>query len=751
MKDQDKTKGQLIDELAAMRQRVIELEKSEVESKQREEALYKIEEMFRLFMDYSPIYVFFKDENIRSLQLSKNYEKMLGKPVHELIGKTMDETFPCELAKSMVEDDLRILRESKPIEVEEELNGRFYTTTKFPIIREGKPPLLAGFTIDITQRKRVEEALRKSEEYFRRLTKQSPVPIAIIGDSNEVAFLNERFSATFGYSLDDLPNLGAWWQLAYPDEQYRQEVIATWQEAVERAENEPGDIEPHEYRVMCKDGTIRIVEIFGSRIGNKILVLLNDITERKRVEAALLSAKEDWERTFDAVSDLLAILNTEYQFVRVNKAMAARLGRTPEECIGLTCYSTIHGTNSPPVFCPHKQLIEDGHGHTAEVHEQHLGGHFLISVSPLRDPGGQLLGSVHILHDITESKQMEMALRESEERYSSLFMNSLDAIFLTWPDGKILAANPEACRIFGRSEQELIQVGRKGVVDISDPRLSKALEERNRKGRFRGELTFVRKDGTKFPAEISSAIFKDTHGRLRTSMVIRDITEQKQTEQKLRSLASKLLLAGERERREIAMELHDHIGQTLAASKIKLGALIPKSAVKFKKPLNEIRELIDQAIQYTRSLTFDLSPPVLYELGLEAAIEWLAEKIQKEHGLDIDVQSHSSPGSVDHEIRILLFQIVRELLFNVVKHAKARRIRISVRGDSDQIRIRVKDDGVGFDTSKVQLLSGENDGFGFFSIRERLSYFGGNLKIVSKLQTGTEVTITAPLTPKKSK
>ena len=292
MKDQYKTKGQLIDELAVLRQRVAELEKSEIERKQSEGALYEIEEMFRLFMDYSPIYVFFKDENIRSIQLSKNYEKMIGRPVQELIGKTMDDLFPSELAKSMVEDDLRILRERKPLEVVEELNGRFYTTTKFPITREGKPPLLAGFTIDITERKRVEEALRKSEEYFRRLTKQSPAPIAIIGDSGEVDFLNERFSATFGYTLDDLPNLGAWWQLAYPDEQYRQEVIATWQEAMERAGSKPGDIEPHEYRVMCKDGTIRIVEIFGSRIGNKILVLLNDITERKQAEDELRKSRE---------------------------------------------------------------------------------------------------------------------------------------------------------------------------------------------------------------------------------------------------------------------------------------------------------------------------------------------------------------------------------------------------------------------------------------------------------------------------
>jgi PAS domain S-box-containing protein len=169
MEDKRRTKEQLTNELIALRQRVAELERSENDRKLAKEALHEREEMFRLFMEHSPIYVFFKDEKIRSIELSKNYEKMLGRPVHELIGKTMCDLFPSELANSMVKDDLRILREGKPIEVVEELNGRVYTTTKFPIIREGKPSRLAGFTMDITDRKQMETALRESEQRFRSL------------------------------------------------------------------------------------------------------------------------------------------------------------------------------------------------------------------------------------------------------------------------------------------------------------------------------------------------------------------------------------------------------------------------------------------------------------------------------------------------------------------------------------------------------------------------------------------------------
>ena len=125
-----------------------------------ETALRASETIFSNFMEYSPNYVFFKDENIRSLRLRRNFEKMLGKPLDQLLGKNMFELFPSELAKSMVEDDKRVLREGKVVNVEEELNGRKYLTVKFPIVIDGKPRFLAGYTTDITEQKQVEEALK---------------------------------------------------------------------------------------------------------------------------------------------------------------------------------------------------------------------------------------------------------------------------------------------------------------------------------------------------------------------------------------------------------------------------------------------------------------------------------------------------------------------------------------------------------------------------------------------------------------
>ncbi|HIH94480.1 TPA: PAS domain S-box protein, partial [Methanosarcina acetivorans] len=138
-------------------------------------------------------------------------------------------------------------------------------------------------------------------------------------------------------------------------------------------------------------------------------------SKRKRAEETALQAAKDWKYTFDAVPDLIAILDTEYRIVRANRAMAAKLGVTPEECVGLTCYHAIHGTDEPPSFCPHRQLLKDELEHTTEVCEDCLGGCFLVSVSPLYDSKGNLIGSVHVARDITERKQTEETLFEAYE------------------------------------------------------------------------------------------------------------------------------------------------------------------------------------------------------------------------------------------------------------------------------------------------------------------------------------------------
>jgi len=163
---------------------------------------------------------------------------------------------------------------------------------------------------------------------------------------------------------------------------------------------------PGECEVIAADRTISFtVAPFPER--DYANLYGRDITARKMATESLRRAKEEWERTFDSVPDLITILDNRHRVLRVNRAMAHRLGVKPEECVGLSCYEAVHGTSVPPDFCPHSKTIEDGCEHIAELHVQRLGGDFMVTTTPLLDEKGERIGSVHIAHDITERKRAE--------------------------------------------------------------------------------------------------------------------------------------------------------------------------------------------------------------------------------------------------------------------------------------------------------------------------------------------------------
>ena len=236
--------------------------------------------------------------------------------------------------------------------------------------------------------------------------------------------------------------------------------------------------------------------------------------------------------------------------------------------------------------------------------------------------------------------------------------------------------------------------------------------------------------------------------QLNSEVLVRRRVESslRNSEEQMRRLASEVQLTEERERRRIASDLHDSIGASLAISNLKLELLSGKiNTSLISKDLNMVHDNIKQVIQQTRSLTFQLSPPVLYQMGLEAALAGLAEQNQKIHGILTEFDDDELEKYLEEDVRIHIFRSVRELLVNVIKHAGAKQIKISVARVEHQIQITVADDGVGF-KSHDQAISPEKGGkFGLFSIRERLRLLGGYLEIHSEAGRGTEVIMRAPL------
>jgi PAS domain S-box-containing protein len=238
-----------------------------------------------------------------------------------------------------------------------------------------------------------------------------------------------------------------------------------------------------------------------------------------------------------------------------------------------------------------------------------------------------------------------------------------------------------------------------------------------------------------------------TNERLKTEVLERSLTERSlvQHQQQLRELSSVLVQTEERERHRIATALHDGVGQMLAAAKIKLGSLRSSAPQEgWEIQLDDVRGLISLAIEETRSLTFELSPPVLYEIGLQSALEWMTERFQRKFGLPITVKGDGRELQLNIPLRILAFQSVRELCLNAIKHARPSRIDVFLFEDEQFLRIEVSDDGAGFDVKKRRK-AGNDMGFGLFSIREQLRHHGGVLTIDSRPDRGTRVTLQLPL------
>jgi signal transduction histidine kinase len=193
------------------------------------------------------------------------------------------------------------------------------------------------------------------------------------------------------------------------------------------------------------------------------------------------------------------------------------------------------------------------------------------------------------------------------------------------------------------------------------------------------------------------------------------------------------------------VDLHDVPVQALAVAKMKLSRLHARSSdVEQKSALAELGELVDRAYGAVRSLTFQLSPPILYDLGLLPALDWLAGDFQDRYHLEITLEDDGQAKPMDEPVRVILFRCVRELLINVVKHAGAREARIELRRDNDKLLVTVEDDGKGFELAAIETDRGRR-GFGLLSIHERLANIGGLLKIRSSPGAGTAVTLEAPL------
>ena len=352
---------------------------------------------------------------------------------------------------------------------------------------------------------------------------------------------------------------------------------------------------------------------------------------------------------------------------------------------------------------------------------------------------------------IAERNRAEAALRESEERYRELFENARDAIYVHDLEGKYMRVNRAAEALSGYRREEI--VGHSFVEFVAREHIHQVRKRFCAKLAKQGETTYeidvIAKDGRRVPVEVSSRAIYENGLMIGVQGTARDITERKLAQDALQMFSRQLIEAQEDERRRIARELHDQIGQVLTAVKMNLHTVQQVSqASEVSGYIKDNIEAVDEALRLVRDLSVDLRPPVLDDFGLATALRWYVDRYAKRTGLEVEVVADLP----DHErfsrdLETACFRIAQEALTNVVRHSRANTVVLQLVKDGNVLLLSVKDDGVGFDVESLQKRAPRAATLGLISMQERAHFAGGTIEIDSVISKGTEVRFRLTLEP----
>lgn len=356
-----------------------------------------------------------------------------------------------------------------------------------------------------------------------------------------------------------------------------------------------------------------------------------------------------------------------------------------------------------------------------------------------------------------ERQRAEAALRRSEEQYRLLVHNLPGIVYRGYRDWTVDFFDQKIQLLTGYPLEEFTSRSRKWSEVIAPQDFESVkqafIQALKTDRRFVREYRIRTSTGELLWIQDRGSIVCDEQGRIEhVDGVFFDISERKKLEEKvaryqlqLRSLASELSQAEEQAKRQLAVDLHDSLAQSLAIAKLKLemlGQYMPSPDL--EQTVEEVRHLVNEAILQTRYQISELSPPGLYEFGLHAGLEELARRKGDKYGIRVVFSGDNCP-EVPENLRALLYKGAQELLLNVVKHAQARTAWLAVHREAGGVRIEVADDGTGFRAEELGPREDGTGGFGLFSLRERLSHFGGSLEIDSAPGAGTRAVMVAPL------
>ncbi|HNR90634.1 MAG TPA: PAS domain S-box protein [Spirochaetota bacterium] len=607
--------------------------------------------------------------------------------------------------------------------------------TLFSGIRDadGRLTGVIGLSRDNTERRLYEEKIKLSEAHFRALIENSSDVVIVLDDGGRIRYVSPSVKHIMGYTVSE--RIGRYpFDNIHPDDHERIMV------AMSRALRNGDKKLTVEYRFRHRNGSWLSLESTGSDLRDDpavrgIVINTRDVTDRKEAERALEDRERYYRTLIENSSDVIAILDDTGRAIYASPSAESILGLSHGERIGENAFEYVHPDDRErTLHILSDALSKEEEVIRAEFRFLHKDGtwRYLDVIGNDRRKDTAISGIVVNIRDVTERRLMEDALRLSEERYRLLFENSLDGVLLTEPSGNILRANPMACRIFERSEEELRECGRSGIIDESDPRFESALAERELTGRFIGELNFLRKDGTPFPAEISSAVYTDDGGKIKSSMLIRDITARKRDDEKIRELLQ--------DRETLLREVHHRIKNNMStiASLFSLG-------------INDIKDPSAAAVLQDmrgRVLAMMKLYDKLYRTddysGVNARgyVEELVREIRDSYftGSTVAIESEIDDLRINPKSIYSLGILINELVSNALKYAfpdgGTGQISISIKSiDEAQCLLMVSDDGIGYTVDQASRLKG----FGLTLVDIMVKQCDGSIKVFGENGTRYEI------------
>jgi PAS domain S-box-containing protein len=638
-----------------------------------------------------------------------------------------------------------------------------------------------AITRGIAERQQTMAALEKSERALRELARELESERGLLVEAQTLAKLGSWHSdlrtGRVSWSAENhrifetdpdtfVPSYEAFLQFVHPAD--REMVAQTFLES-----SATGAAVQFEHRLLLPDGRIKFVEerwqVFQDEQRHPVRAVGTclDITERKRVEDKLAQSESrlteaqhqahvgSW--TNDLVTnevvwsdELFRILGVAPNQVEASyEGFLRRVHPDDRERCRVAVQEAI--ASGAPQNVEYRILRADGVQRTLHAR-----------VFVVADEQGQVIRLTGTTQDVTERKQAEQALRDSEERYRELFENSREPTYVHDLSGRYISVNRAAEKLTGYMRAELL--GRKYTEFIPGEQMKSFREQFCRQLKEEGETCYesevIRKDGTCVPVEVSSHLIFENGVPVGVQGTARDITERKFAEQKLtvstaqlRALSAHLQLARETEGTRIAREIHDELGSLLTslkwdverASRVLAGPLEPATILQLQQRFTELIKLSDVALSSIRRIASELRPSVLDDLGLAAAVEWHAQQFQGRTGIVCDCFMEEI--NLNEEQSTAVFRILQEALTNVLRHAEATHVVIEMTSEDGHFSLSVSDNGKGITEPQK---SGHRS-LGILGMRERAHLVGGEIVISGAQASGTTVTVRVPLaetTPK---